>query len=64
MPRAGCDLASGALICLLPKWSPSFPGLCLYHPSNRHPPTALRLLVQTVRDWASRHRLRNSLAVD
>ncbi|KDP87353.1 LysR family transcriptional regulator [Cupriavidus sp. SK-3] len=47
-------LASGRLIHLLPGWSPSFPGLCLYYPANRHPPTALRLFAQAVREWASR----------
>jgi len=46
-------LASGRLIHLLPEWSPSFPGLCLYYPANRHPPTALRLFAQAVREWAS-----------
>lgn len=35
-------------------WSPSFPGLCLYYPANRHPPTALRLFAQAVRDWGAR----------
>ncbi|MBB5191168.1 DNA-binding transcriptional LysR family regulator [Silvimonas terrae] len=44
-------LASGRLVRLLGEWSPSFPGLCLYYPANRHPPTALRLFVQAVRDW-------------
>jgi DNA-binding transcriptional LysR family regulator len=46
-------LAAGRLVHLLPEWSPSFPGLCLYYPANRHPPTALRLFVQALRDWAN-----------
>lgn len=46
-------LASGRLVQLLPEWSPSFPGLCLYYPANRHPPTALRLFAQAVREWAN-----------
>jgi DNA-binding transcriptional LysR family regulator len=46
-------LTAGRLIHLLPEWSPSFPGLCLYYPANRHPPTALRLFAQAVRDWAN-----------
>jgi DNA-binding transcriptional LysR family regulator len=45
-------LASGRLIQVLAQWSPSFPGVCLYYPANRHPPTALRLFAQAVRDWA------------
>ena len=45
-------IAAGRLVQLLPEWSPPFPGLCLYYPSNRHPPTALRLFAKTVRAWA------------
>jgi DNA-binding transcriptional LysR family regulator len=45
-------LGSGRLVQVLPEWSPSFPGLCLYYPANRHPPAALRLFAQAVRDWA------------
>lgn len=44
-------LASGQLVDLLPGCSPSFPGLCLYYPSNRHIPTALRLFADAVRAW-------------
>jgi DNA-binding transcriptional LysR family regulator len=43
---------SGRLVQLLSEWSPSFPGLCLYYPANRHPPTALRLFANAVREWA------------
>jgi len=46
-------LSAGLLIHLLPEWSPSFGGACLYYPANRHPPAALRLFVQALRDWAS-----------
>lgn len=46
-------LASGRLIHLLPDWSPSLSSLCLYYPANRHPPAALRLFSQAVREWAS-----------
>ena len=52
--QVGEHLAEGRLILLLPEWSPYFPGLCLYYPANRHPPTALRLFAQAVRDWAAR----------
>jgi len=45
-------IAAGRLINLLPAWSPAFPGFCLYYPANRHPPTALRLFAQAVRDWS------------
>lgn len=46
-------LASGRLVQVLAEWSPAFPGVCLYYPANRHPPTALRLFAQAVRDWAN-----------
>jgi DNA-binding transcriptional LysR family regulator len=39
-------LASGRLVQVLAEWSPAFPGVCLYYPANRHPPTALRLFAQ------------------
>jgi DNA-binding transcriptional LysR family regulator len=45
-------LAAGRLVDVLPEWSHAFPGACLYYPANRHPPTALRLFAQAVRDWA------------
>ena len=47
-------LAAGRLVHLLPEWSPTFPGLSLYYPANRHPPTALRLFILAVREWAER----------
>ncbi|MEF3061766.1 LysR family transcriptional regulator [Ralstonia solanacearum] len=46
-------LEAGRLIHLLPEWSLSVPGASLYYPANRHPPTALRLFTQAVREWAS-----------
>jgi DNA-binding transcriptional LysR family regulator len=52
--QLGEHFASGRLVHLLPEWSPSLPGLCLYYPANRHPPTALRLFTQAVREWANR----------
>jgi DNA-binding transcriptional LysR family regulator len=49
-------VASGRLVHLLPEWSPTFPGVCLYYPANRQLPTALRLFTQAVRNWAERSR--------
>ncbi|WP_426113020.1 LysR family transcriptional regulator [Pseudomonas sp. DSP3-2-2] len=46
-------LQAGRLVNLLPQWSPNYSGLCLYYPANRHPPMALRLFAQAVRDWAN-----------
>jgi DNA-binding transcriptional LysR family regulator len=50
-------VATGRLVQVLAEWSPAFPGLCLYYPANRHPPTALRLFVQAVREWATHNEL-------
>jgi DNA-binding transcriptional LysR family regulator len=49
MYQASPFIESGALIDLLPKYCPTFPGLCLYYPANRHAPTALRLFADAVR---------------
>lgn len=46
-------LQSGRLVHLLPKCGPNYSGLCLYYPANRHPPMALRLFAQAVREWAA-----------
>lgn len=48
-------LNAGRLLHLLPEWSPVYSGLCLYYPANRHPPIALRLFAQAVRDWATQN---------
>jgi DNA-binding transcriptional LysR family regulator len=46
-------LTAGRLIQMLAEWSPRYSGLCLYYPANRHPPMALRVFVQAVREWAA-----------
>lgn len=47
-------LSAGRLVHLLPEWGPVYPGVCLYYPANRHPPLALRLFADAVRQWANR----------
>lgn len=47
--RVGADIAAGRLVSLLDEWTPTEEGLCLYHPSRRHPPAALRALIETLR---------------
>ena len=47
-------IQSGRLVQLLPEWGPTFSGLCLYYPANRHPPIALRLFADAVRAWGER----------
>ncbi|GAA0848976.1 MULTISPECIES: LysR family transcriptional regulator [Burkholderiaceae] len=42
-------LEAGRLVHLLPEWSPTFAGLSLYYPANRHLPTAVALFVEAVR---------------
>ncbi|VVN43855.1 LysR family transcriptional regulator [Pseudomonas fluorescens] len=43
-------LASGELIRVLEDWTPSFPGLSLYYPANRHMPASLRAFINLVRE--------------
>jgi DNA-binding transcriptional LysR family regulator len=45
-------LREGRLVHLLQEWSPTYPGVCLYYPANRHPPMALKLFADAVRKWA------------
>ncbi|MDE1164455.1 MAG: LysR family transcriptional regulator [Pseudomonas sp.] len=45
-------LQAGRLVHLLPDWGPYYPGACLYYPANRHPPIALRMFAEAVREWA------------
>jgi DNA-binding transcriptional LysR family regulator len=52
--QAAVHIAAGRLEHLLADWSPVFAGLRLYYPANRHPPAALRLFAQAVRDWGMR----------
>ncbi|WAH61213.1 LysR family transcriptional regulator [Pseudomonas silvicola] len=44
-------LQARRLVHLLPDWGPYYPGACLYYPANRHPPMALRLFAEAVREW-------------
>lgn len=53
-------LAAARLVQLLPEWSPTFPGLCLYYPANRHQPAALRLFADAVRAWGERRAAQTS----
>jgi DNA-binding transcriptional LysR family regulator len=46
--RVEQDIAEGRLVALLEDWTPEEEGLCLYHPSRRHPSAALRALIETV----------------
>lgn len=52
-PQVEEYIAKGQLIHLLPEWSPTMAGLCLYYPANRHPPSAFRLFTQALREWVS-----------
>ncbi|EIK94293.1 LysR family transcriptional regulator [Pseudomonas sp. M47T1] len=47
---------AGHLVHLLPEWSPRLGGLCFYYPANRHPPLALKLFMEAVREWEHRRR--------
>ncbi len=45
-------LAAGRLKRVLADWSPTLPGLFLYHPSRRHPHPALRAFVDCLQEQA------------
>lgn len=47
--RVLADIAAGRLVSLLGKWVPEEEGLCLYHPSRRHPSAALRALIEAIK---------------
>ena len=49
--HASEHVAAGRLVQVLEEWSPAMPGFCLYYPANRHPPIALRLLTEAIREW-------------
>jgi DNA-binding transcriptional LysR family regulator len=50
---ASAHIASGSLIRVLEDWTPSYPGLRLYYPANRHMPAGLRAFVNIVREIVS-----------
>jgi DNA-binding transcriptional LysR family regulator len=50
---ASAHIASGRLIRVLEDWTPSYPGLRLYYPANRHMPAGLRAFVNVVREIVS-----------
>ncbi|VWC72989.1 LysR family transcriptional regulator [Burkholderia lata] len=51
--RVAEHVVAGRLVPVLPEWSQDFGALCLYYPANRHPPAALRLFVEAVREWVA-----------
>ncbi|KHK56529.1 LysR family transcriptional regulator [Burkholderia sp. A9] len=51
--RVAGHVAAGRLVRVLPAWGQDFGALCLYYPANRHPPAALRLFVEAVREWTA-----------
>jgi DNA-binding transcriptional LysR family regulator len=50
---AHAHLVSGALVRVLEDWTPTYPGLRLYYPANRHMPAGLRAFVDMVRETVS-----------
>ncbi|MGF6690453.1 LysR family transcriptional regulator [Pseudomonas sp. D(2018)] len=45
-------LASGKLVRLLDDWMPSYPGLALFYPANRHPSAGMKAFIEVVREFA------------
>ncbi|MBT0669291.1 LysR family transcriptional regulator [Novosphingobium profundi] len=49
-PILRADLASGALVPVLPEWTSMGEGFHVYYPGRRQVPTALRLLIDLIRE--------------
>ena len=47
-------LAAGRLVRVLADWTPPFPGIALYYPSQRHAAAGLRALVELIREMNAR----------
>ncbi|MCY1080609.1 LysR substrate-binding domain-containing protein [Archangium lansingense] len=47
--EVAADIEAGRLTRILEKWSPTFPGYYLYHPSRRQTPPALAALIGALR---------------
>lgn len=43
-------LNAGRLVRTLEDWTPAYPGLCVFYPSNRHMPAGLRAFIDLVRE--------------
>jgi DNA-binding transcriptional LysR family regulator len=43
-------IEDGSLVTILEEWTPSVPGLCLYHPGRRHVPAGLRAMIELIRE--------------
>ncbi|WP_071990212.1 LysR substrate-binding domain-containing protein [Serratia plymuthica] len=48
-------LNDGQLKRVLEEWCPAYPGLCIYYSANRHVPSGLRALIDTL--TATRHKI-------
>lgn len=46
---ASSELHSGQLVTVLIDWCPPIPGLALYYPGYRHVPSALRALIDAIK---------------
>jgi DNA-binding transcriptional LysR family regulator len=46
------DIAAGRLVRLLAEWTPPLAPLCLYYPSRRNPPAAVRVFIDLARELA------------
>ncbi|MDT6963038.1 LysR family transcriptional regulator [Cupriavidus sp. SZY C1] len=54
--NVAADLAAGTLVRVLEDWTPPLDGLCLYYPSRRHAPAALRALIAVIQEHAAGQR--------
>ena len=52
------DIEAGRLVQLLEEWTPPLSPLCLYYPSRRNPPAAVKVFVDLARELARSSRSR------
>ncbi|WP_264586472.1 MULTISPECIES: LysR family transcriptional regulator [unclassified Sphingobium] len=50
------DIEAGRLVSLLPQWLPALTPICLYYPSRRNPPAAVKVFIDLARERSRAYR--------
>lgn len=50
------DIDAGRMVSLLPKWLPALAPICLYYPSRRNPPAAVKVFIDLARERSRAYR--------
>ncbi len=50
------DIEAGRMVSLLPKWLPALAPICLYYPSRRNPPAAVKVFIDLARERSRAYR--------